>query len=67
MASATLGGWDTVYDVPPYNVLSGLLPQITVWIGFTVVVGCLAGSLALALRGWLRDEPNPFDGSAAAG
>ena len=67
MLGATLNGWETVYDVSPYNVLAGLLPQLTVWIGFTVVVGSLAGSLALVLRGWMRDEKNPFGGSAATG
>ncbi len=51
----------------PYSVLAGLLPQLTVWIGFTVVAGSLAGSLALAVRGWLRDEKNPFEGSATTG
>ncbi|GMR23518.1 MAG: hypothetical protein BMS9Abin37_1957 [Acidobacteriota bacterium] len=65
MLGATLNGWETVYDVSPYNVMAGLLPQLTVWIGFTVVVGVLAGAIALALRGWLRDEANPFGGSAA--
>lgn len=64
MLGATLNGWETVYDVSPYSVLAGLLPQLTVWIGFTVVVGSLAGGLALAVRGWLRDEANPFGGSA---
>ena len=65
MLGATLNGWDTVYDVSPYSVLAGLLPQLTVWIGFTVVGGSLAGAIALALRAWLRDEANPFGGSAA--
>ena len=65
MLGATLNGWETVYDVSPYSVLAGLLPQLTVWIGFTVVVGSLAGALALALRGWMRDEIDPFGGSAA--
>ena len=62
MLGATLNGWETVYDVSPYSVLAGLLPQLTVWIGFTVVAGSLAGSIALALRGWLRDETDPFGG-----
>lgn len=65
MLGATLNGWHTVYDVSPYNVLAGLLPQLTVWIGFTVIVGNLAGSLALAVRGWMRDEANPCGDSAA--
>lgn len=65
MLSATLGGWDTVYDVSPYSVLAGLLPQLTIWIGFTVVVGSLTAALTLGLRGWIRDERNPFDSSEA--
>ena len=67
MLGATLNGWETIYDVSPYSVLAGLLPQLTVWIGFTVVVGSLAGGLAMALGGWMRDEKNPFGGSAATG
>ncbi len=63
MLGATLNGRETVYDVSPYSVLAGLLPQFTVWIGFTVVVGSLAGALALALRGWMRDDADPFGGS----
>jgi len=65
MLGATLNGWETVYAVSPYRVLAGLLPQLTVWIGFTVVVGSLAGAAALALRGWLRDEADPLGDSAA--
>ena len=64
MLGATLNGWETVYAVSPYSVLAGLLPQLTVWIGFTVVVGSLAGGLAMALRSWMRDEANPFGASA---
>jgi len=63
MLGATLNGWETVYDVSPYSVLAGLLPQLTVWLGFTVVVGSLTGSLTLAVRGWIRDEANPLGGS----
>jgi hypothetical protein len=32
-----------------------------------VIAGSLTGSLALALRGWLRDDVDPFGGSATAG
>ncbi len=63
MLGATLNGWETVYDVSPYSVLAGLLPQLTVWLGFTVVVGSLTGSLTLAVRGWIRDAANPLGGS----
>lgn len=64
MLGATLNGWETVYDVSPYNVLAGLLPQLTIWIGFTVIVGSLAGSTALAARGWLHGQAKPFGGRA---
>ncbi len=66
--AATLGGWDTVFDVSPYNVLAGTLPQLTVWFAFTVVAGSVAASVALAVHERYRaDETKPFPGSAAAG
>jgi len=54
--AATWGGWDTVFDVSPYSALAGLLPQMTVWLGFTVVSGTSSGAAAMALRAWLSDE-----------
>ena len=63
MLVAMLGGWGTHYDKGPPDfpamgvvatwVWIGLLPQLTLWIGFTVVAGALFGGLAaaVALRG----------------
>jgi hypothetical protein len=61
MLVAMLGNWGTHYDVPPAPnfpemgvfakwLLIGVLPQLTFWIAFTVLVGCLFGGLALAVR-----------------
>ena len=60
MLAAILGDWGTHYDVPPPSplpvtgpflkwVLIGLIPQMTIWIGFTLVVGGLFGALAVAV------------------
>ncbi len=59
MLIAMLGNWGTHYDVPPpgfpeMGVLSkwlliGLLPQLLLWIPFTVLAGALFGSIAGAL------------------
>ena len=59
MLVAILGNWGTHYDVAPPNfpemaplmkwLYIGLLPQMTIWIWFTVVVGSLFGILAGAL------------------
>jgi hypothetical protein len=62
MLVAIYGNWGTHYDVPPPNfdatlgpfakwVAIGLLPQLTVWIGFTLSVGGLFGALGAALAG----------------
>jgi len=61
MLIAILGNWGTHYDVAPPDlsamgafakwVLIGLIPQLVLWMGFTMIVGCLAGALAaLATR-----------------
>ena len=54
-------GWGTHYDVVPPNFHSlafaakffyfALVPQMTLWIGFTVVVGSIFGAIAAALAG----------------
>jgi hypothetical protein len=60
MLVAILGNWGTHYDVPPSPdfpamapltkwLLIGLLPQMTIWIWFTVVIGGLFGLGAAAL------------------
>ena len=52
MLLATLGGWETVYDVAPFSIAAGLLPQLTVWFGFTVVAGTLSAGLWLSFEQW---------------
>ena len=62
MLVAIYGNWGTHYDVAPPNfdatlgpfakwVAIGLLPQLTVWITFTLSVGGLFGALGAALAG----------------
>jgi hypothetical protein len=61
MLFAILGNWGTHYDVPPPNfpemapfarwVAIGLMPQLTLWIAATVILGLLGGALALAVAG----------------
>ena len=60
MFLSIFGGWDTHYakprpDFPPMGdaglfFWTALLPQLGVWIWFTVVVGLLFGALAAAVR-----------------
>jgi hypothetical protein len=60
MLIAIFGDWGTHYDVPPTPDFPemaplvkwfwiGLVPQMTVWIAFTVIVGMLFGLIAVAL------------------
>jgi hypothetical protein len=59
MLAAILGSWGTHYDVPPPGLpamaplsrwlVIGVLPQMTVWLWFTVVIGALFGIGAAAL------------------
>jgi hypothetical protein len=60
MLAAILGNWGTHYDVPPspeFPAMSplakwfaiGVLPQMSVWIWFTVAVGSLVGIVAGAI------------------
>lgn len=60
MLVAILGDWGTHYDVPPTPDFPqmaplvkwfwiGFLPQMTVWIAFTVVIGMLFGLIAVAI------------------
>jgi hypothetical protein len=62
MLVAIFGNWGTHYDVPPYPDFPamapllkwfyiGLLPQLTIWIWFTVVVGSFFGIVAAAIAG----------------
>jgi hypothetical protein len=61
MFFAIMGNWGTHYDAPPPEmegmssfvewVVTGVIPQLTVWIWFTVTVGALfAGLGALVLK-----------------
>lgn len=57
MFQAIRGEWRTHYDITPPDFPSmgpvarwfwiGLLPQMTIWMAFTVIVGTLFGGLAL--------------------
>jgi len=59
MLAAILGNWGTHYDVPPPGApemsglwkwfVIGVLPQMTVWLWFTVVIGGLFGIVAGAI------------------
>ena len=59
MLIAILANWGTHYDVPPPGFPEmaplatwfwiGLVPQMTFWIAFTVVVGMLFGLIAVAI------------------
>jgi hypothetical protein len=60
MLAAILGDWGTHYDVPPPDfpegmgklakwVAIGLVPQLTIWIGFTAIVGGLFAGIAAAI------------------
>jgi hypothetical protein len=59
MLVAMLGNWGTHYDVAPPGVpemgvfqkwvLLGVVPQLTVWMAFTVVLGALFGGIALVV------------------
>jgi hypothetical protein len=61
MLVAMLGNWHTHYDVSPPNfpemavlpkwLLIGVLPQLTVWMAHTVVMGMIVGGLLAAARG----------------
>src|SRR5215831_10069984 len=69
MFFAIQGDWHTHYDVAPPNfqaastiskfIQIGLLPQLTLWIGFTVAVGALFGSIVAALLPREKKVPQP--------
>jgi hypothetical protein len=64
MLFAILGNWGTHYDVAPPNFPAmnpiakwffiGVVPQLTIWIWFTIAVGALFGSIAVAITGRAR-------------
>ncbi len=60
--AAIRGDWRTHYDQPPPGfpyigaslakwLWIGLLPQMTIWMAYTVIVGSIAGGLALLVAG----------------
>jgi hypothetical protein len=59
MLVAMLGNWGTHYDVAPPNFpamgtiqkwfMIGVVPQLTIWIWFTIAVGAFCGSIAAAI------------------
>lgn len=59
MLIAMIGNWGTHYDVAPPDfpamgvlskwLLIGLLPQMTIWIWYTIALGALFGGIAAAL------------------
>ena len=59
MLVAMLGNWGTHYDVAPPGfpamgvlpkwLLIGLLPQMTIWIWYTIALGALFGGITVAL------------------
>jgi len=61
MLLAIFGNWGTHYDVPPPGFPEmgplakwawiGLLPQMTIWIAYTVVIGALFGVVTAAFVG----------------
>lgn len=62
MLFAILGSWGTHYDAPPPNFpaeigplarwfLTGVVPQLSIWIAFTLLVGALFGGFAAAVAG----------------
>jgi hypothetical protein len=67
MLPAIVGKWGTHYDALPPNfpvmgpvqtwLLIGLLPQLTLWIGLTLLTGMLVGSITAAIVGGRRREP----------
>lgn len=64
MLVAMAANWGTHYELGPRGlpemglvprwIVIGLLPQLVFWVGFTVVVGCLFGSVALFFRRAVR-------------
>lgn len=66
MLFAILGSWGTHYDVPPPNfpemgpiqkwLLIGVLPQLTIWIWFTMAGGAVFGAVAAAVAGGARRQ-----------
>jgi hypothetical protein len=64
MLAAMLGNWGTHYDVAPPDfpamspiakwLIIGLVPQLTIWIWFTIAGGALGGAIAAAVTARAR-------------
>ncbi len=62
--AAVLGDWGTHYDAAPPGFpemsamgkffWSGVVPQMTIWVGYTMIVGALFGGIALVVTGRRR-------------
>ena len=76
MIFAFRSNWGTHYDVAPSSVLFlnyvtkylwiGFVPQLVLWVGFTVVTGMLAGTLAAAVMRLARRVPQPSNAARPA-
>jgi hypothetical protein len=64
MLAAMLGNWGTHYDVAPPNfpamspiskwLVIGVLPQLTIWMWFTIAAGGIFGAVTAAVAGRAR-------------
>jgi len=69
MLPAIMGKWGTHYDAlppkfPAYGpvttwALIGLFPQMTLWIGWTLIAGAITGGITAAIKGGKRREAVP--------
>jgi len=69
MLPAIVGKWGTHYDALPPNLPAmgpvatwaavGLFPQMTLWIGITLICGTLVGTIVAAIVGGRRREAVP--------
>jgi len=69
MFYAIKGNWGTHYDGPPPGfpelgwfsefLLTGLLPQLLIWVAFTMITGALAGAIAAAIAGHRKPALQP--------
>jgi hypothetical protein len=77
MLAAIYGDWGTHYelgrpDLPPLEprllkwLVIGLVPQLGVWVGFTIVVGALFGAVTAAVAKRARSGPGPTPEPRAA-
>jgi hypothetical protein len=70
MLVAMMANWGTHYeagppDLPPMGLLTkwiaiGLVPQLTLWVAFTIVIGTIFGSVAAMIGGRARSGGGAF-------